>query len=69
MPLVGDYGDFLASLNSPKFRELWPAQAHILGRYGAFEVQPDVAIELPTGAVKSLIALLIAEAWRRNGMR
>jgi hypothetical protein len=69
MPLVDDYADFLTSLNSPKFRELWPAQAHILGQYGAFEGQGDVAIELPTGAGKTLIALLIAEAWRTNGKK
>ena len=28
---------------------------------------PDLAIELPTGAGKSLIALLICEAWRQDG--
>jgi superfamily II DNA or RNA helicase len=29
----------------------------------------DVGIELPTGAGKTLIALLVAEAWRRAGKR
>lgn len=69
MPLINNYAEFLASLNSAKFRVLWPAQDYILGQYGAFEDQLDVAIELPTGAGKTLIALLIAEAWRRNAKK
>jgi Helicase C-terminal domain/Type III restriction enzyme, res subunit len=62
-----DYAQFLASFASDKFRALWPAQAHVLQQYAAeFTSKPDVAIELPTGAGKTLIALLSAEAWRQE---
>lgn len=37
MPLINNYADFLASLNSAKFRVLWPGQDYILVQYGAFE--------------------------------
>lgn len=67
MALISDYSDFLASFRSHKFKKLRPAQTHILEQYGSYEPKPDVAIELPTGAGKTLIALLIAEAWRKNG--
>jgi hypothetical protein len=67
MALISNYSDFLASFRSSKFKKLRPAQGHILDQYSAYEPKPDVAIELPTGAGKTLIALLIAEAWRRNG--
>jgi superfamily II DNA or RNA helicase len=67
MALISNYSDFLASFRSTKFKKLRPAQGHILDQYSAYEPKPDVAIELPTGAGKTLIALLIAEAWRRNG--
>lgn len=63
-----DYAKFLSKFRSKKFRGLWPAQAYCLGKYSeSFTPTPDVAIELPTGAGKTLIALLIAEAWRREG--
>ena len=62
------YADFLAELNSAKFQVLRPAQERVLGEYlGKYEGNADVAIELPTGAGKTLIALLIAECRRRNG--
>jgi hypothetical protein len=61
------FADFLHSLNSTKFKDLWPAQDHILAKYKDFSLTPDLAVELPTGAGKTLIALLIAEAWRRSG--
>ena len=62
------YGNFLAGLNSAKFQALRPAQETVLGRYlDKFEDSADVAVELPTGAGKTLIALLIAENRRQNG--
>jgi len=62
-----DYAQFLSSFHSDKFQELWPAQAYILDAYSnTFRSKPDVAIELPTGAGKTPIALLIAEAWRQE---
>lgn len=70
MPISRDYSSFLASFSSSKFRALWPAQAHVLDTYSlAYTSESDVAIELPTGAGKTLIALLIAEAWRQEGKR
>ncbi len=63
-----DYAQLLSSLKSSKFRQLWPAQAYILDAYSStFREKPDVAVELPTGAGKTLIALLVAETWRREG--
>jgi hypothetical protein len=67
MALIESYSAFLTSLQSAKFEALWPAQRHILDQYGTFEGKSDVGIELPTGAGKTLIALLVAEAWRRAG--
>ncbi len=62
------YGHFLANLDSPRFQFLRPAQDRILGKYvQAFEDTSDVAVELPTGAGKTLIALLIAEHRRQTG--
>ncbi len=70
MPIKQDYSDFLETFNSDKFRELWPAQKYVLDKYvEQFTEKQDVAIELPTGAGKTLIALLIAEAWRREGKK
>ena len=61
-------GQFLAGLSSAKFQALRPAQERVLGKYlDEFKDTPDVAVELPTGAEKTLIALLIAENRRRNG--
>ena len=63
-----DYSEFLAELNSAKFQALRPAQERVLGEYlYKFEDTADVAVELPTGAGKTLIALLIAEKRRRTG--
>ena len=46
---------------------LRPAQAAILSIYAEHHPSTaDLAIELPTGAGKSLIALLIGEVWRRE---
>ena len=70
MPIKQNYSDFLESFSSVKFKKLWPAQDHILKKYSdGFIDKGDVAIELPTGAGKTLIALLIAEVWRRKNRK
>ena len=58
------YADLLAELNSAKFQALRPAQERVLGEYqGKYQGDADVAVELPTGAGK----MLIAENRSRNG--
>ena len=70
MPDDNHFQDFLSSFQSDKFRTLRPAQSEVLKEYtDQFEKQKDVAVELPTGAGKTLIALLIAEENRRCGKR
>ncbi|HML34998.1 helicase C-terminal domain-containing protein [Sporomusa sphaeroides] len=65
-----NYEEFLLSFNSPRFTMLREAQKYILQQYSAtYARQPNVAIELPTGAGKSLISLLIGEAWRQAGKK
>ena len=55
-----DFAQYLETLGSTKFQHLWPAQTHILDAYGTdFLKVRDIGIELPTGAGKTLIALLI----------
>lgn len=67
MSINRDYAQFLSSFDSDKFQELWPAQAYVLDKYSnTFASKRDVALELPTGAGKTPIALLIAEAWRQE---
>lgn len=67
MPIDHDYSEFLKSFGSAKFPELWPNQRYVLTEYSrSYTASSDVAVELPTGAGKTLIALLIAEAWRRE---
>jgi hypothetical protein len=67
--LPSDYAAYLSTFNSEKFKSLWPAQAHVLGRYDQHVTQADLGVELPTGAGKTLITLLIAEAWRSTGAK
>lgn len=70
MPGSLNYDDLLAGFASATFPELRPAQRAVLSAYArGFTEKTDVGIELPTGAGKSLIALLLAEAWRREGKR
>ena len=70
MPGNADYAELLAEFTSHRFSTLRPAQAAVLTRYAAeHSDSSDVAIELPTGAGKSLVALLICEAWRREGRK
>jgi len=70
MPINRDYAQFLASFHSDKFKILRPAQGYVLGEYATnFTTSEDTAVELPTGAGKTLIALLIAEAWRQENKK
>jgi len=70
MTLPIDYGEFLRGFGSSKFVELLPIQRAVLHEYSAkFSTERDVAAEMPTGTGKSLVALLIAEAWRREGKK
>src|SRR5882672_3962151 len=70
MPGSRDYHAYLNRLNSPKFRRLWPSQDYVLGAYSAsFGPKRDLAVELPTGAGKTLIALLVAGAWLEEDRR
>jgi hypothetical protein len=65
-----DYAALLAELNSPEYRDLRPAQDAVLKAYASgYTEKKDVAIELPTGAGKSLLALLIGEVWRRENKK
>lgn len=70
MTNIQNYKQFLSSFNSPKFQELWPAQKYVLDTYAAeYTAEANLAIELPTGAGKTLITLLISEAWRRENKK
>jgi hypothetical protein len=63
-----DFQQLLVDQASKRFVSLRPAQIAVLDEYAAHHLQtPDLAIELPTGAGKSLVALLIGEVWRRQG--
>jgi hypothetical protein len=63
-----DFRQLLTDQGSARFVDLRSAQAAVLENYAATHLDtPDLAIELPTGAGKSLVALLIGEAWRREG--
>lgn len=65
MPGSVDYVALPGNLGSADFTELRPAQGTAITNYAASCTTTSVlAIELPTGADKSLIALLICEAWR-----
>ena len=49
-------------------KDLWPAQNEVLTNY-CKHLAPSsrLAIQLPTGSGKSIIGIIIAEAWRRQG--
>ena len=66
MPNSTDFDAFLRSFQSGKFQGLRGAQAFVLDQYNNFLGANDVGVELPTGAGKTLIALLVAELWRRD---
>ena len=68
MPGAIDYDALLEEFGSTQFPDFRPAQSVTLRVYASeYTEASDIAIELPTGAGKSLIALLIAEVWRRDG--
>ncbi|PRQ09547.1 DEAD/DEAH box helicase [Enhygromyxa salina] len=70
MTIQRDYEQYLARLSSAKFRKLFLHQAAVLKDYSAnFADKKDVAVELPTGAGKTPIALLIAGAWLEEGKK
>lgn len=73
-----NFRQFLASFASSKFQRLWDAQDEVLSNYLERHAPnfltneiptKDLAIELPTGAGKTLITLLIGEAWRQEGKK
>lgn len=68
MPGALDYMELLTEFGSVDFVDLRPAQDAVLAAYAADHTAGrDIAVELPTGAGKTLIALLVGEAWRREG--
>lgn len=50
---------------SPKVPHLWAHQADLLRAYAKNADKPNIALELPTGAGKSLVGLLVAEFRRQ----
>ena len=69
MPNSTDFDAFLRSFRSEKFQGLRDAQTFVLDRYNDLLGTDDVGVELPTGAGKTLIALLVAELWRRDNRK
>jgi Rad3-related DNA helicase len=69
------FDDLLSELNSPEFQTLRPMQRSILEQYTSLlssndaVMKSDVAIEMPAGTGKTLVALLIAEYHRRLNRR
>ena len=65
-----NFEKYLEDLGSNKFQQLWSAQKHILNAYETkFGNAKDIGIELPTGAGKTLIALLIGGKWLESGKK
>lgn len=66
MPI--EFDELISPAKGTKFEHLRPAQEAALRQYAqTAHGQPDIAIELPTGAGKTLIALLVLEFWRKKG--
>ena len=60
--------DILSPIGGTRFAKLRPAQREAIELYAAgAENMRDIAIELPTGGGKTLIALLILDYWRKLG--
>jgi superfamily II DNA or RNA helicase len=65
-----DFAARLGALKSRKHKRLYDEQAHVLSAYAEHHPDtPDVAIELPTGHGKTLIALLLADHALDRGRR
>ena len=57
-----DFSERLARFGSASFTELRPAQTSGLAKLGdELETHTDIGVELPTGAGKTLVALLAAD--------
>lgn len=64
-----DFGARLAQLGSTAFTELRPGQRLVLDEYAQNHLgTKDLAIEMPTGAGKTLVALLIADMALDRGL-
>ncbi|MEP7379137.1 MAG: DEAD/DEAH box helicase family protein [Chloroflexota bacterium] len=60
--MTDDFAARLGQFGSSKYEELRDSQAHVLDTYARqYANASDVAIELPTGVGKTLIALLLAD--------
>ena len=65
-----DWQSRLRTKKSAKFEELYPAQEAALNSYSSeFIGVPSIAVELPTGSGKSLIALMILDYWMEQKKR
>jgi hypothetical protein len=62
-----DFTQRLASFQSSRYRELRPTQARALVGYSRRVDERDLAVELPTGFGKTLVALLIADLALERG--
>lgn len=62
-----DWQARLRAKKSQKFEELYSAQESALNLYSSgFINQPTIAIELPTGSGKTLIALMVLDFWQEQ---
>lgn len=65
-----DWQARLSAKKSPKFEILYPAQLAALDLYAKrFLSESSIALELPTGSGKTLIALMILDFWLDQGKR
>jgi Rad3-related DNA helicase len=62
-----DFGQRLAEFGSRRYQQLRPSQVRVLAGYVDHIDDQDVAIELPTGFGKTLVALLIADLAMERG--
>jgi len=62
-----EFEDRLAGFKSARYPELRPPQARALEGYSRDRREADLAIELPTGYGKTLVALLIADLALEDG--